>query len=70
VLAPRIHGQGYATEAVRAVVAWGDRHFGSARTVCLIHPDNLRSVHVAEKCGYKELERTTYKGQPALVFER
>src|ERR1019366_5504821 len=70
VLAPRTHGQGYATEAVRAVVVWGDRHFDSARTVCLIHPDNLRSVHVAEKCGYKELERTTYKGQPALIFER
>src|ERR1035438_6471256 len=70
VLAPRTHGHGYATEAVRAVVSWGDRHFGSARTVCLIHPDNLRSVHVAEKCGYKELERTTYKGQPALIFER
>ena len=70
VLAPRTHGQGYATEAVRAVVAWGDRHFGSARTVCLIHPDNHRSVHVAEKCGYKEMERTFYKGQPAIVFER
>ena len=70
VLAPRTHGQGYATEAVRAVVAWGDRHFGSARTVCLIHPDNLRSVHVAEKCGYKEIQRTTYKGQAALIFDR
>jgi RimJ/RimL family protein N-acetyltransferase len=55
---------------VRAVVVWGDRHFDSARTVCLIHPDNLRSVHVAEKCGYKEFELTTYKGQPALIFER
>ena len=57
-------------EAVRAAVAWGERHLGSARTVCLIHPENLRSVHVAEKCGYKELERTIYKGQPALIFER
>ena len=62
VLAPRTHGQGYATEAVRAVVVWGDRHFDSARTVCLIHPDNLRSVHVAEKCGYKELELYRLQG--------
>jgi RimJ/RimL family protein N-acetyltransferase len=70
VLAPRVHGQGYATEAVRAVVAWGDERFGSARTVCLIHPENLRSVRVAEKCGYKEFQRTTYKGQETILFER
>ena len=36
VLAPRAHGQGYATEAVQAVLAWGKTRFGSARTVCLI----------------------------------
>ena len=70
VLAPRVHGQGYATEAVRAVVAWGDERFDSARTVCLIHPENLRSVRVAEKCGYKEFQRTTYKGQATILFER
>jgi RimJ/RimL family protein N-acetyltransferase len=70
VLPPRAHGQGYATEAVRAVVAWGDERFGSKRTVCLIHPENLRSVRVAEKCGYKEFQRTTYKGQETILFER
>jgi len=70
VLAPRAHGRGYATEAVRAVVAWGDERFGSTRTVCLIHPENLRSVRVAEKCGYKEFQRTTYKGQETILFER
>jgi RimJ/RimL family protein N-acetyltransferase len=70
VLAPRTQGQGYATEAVRAVVAWGDAHFGGARTMCLIHEDNLRSVHVAEKCGYREFRRTTYHGEPTVIFER
>ena len=33
VLATRAHGLGYATEAVRAAVAWGDKHFQGARTV-------------------------------------
>jgi RimJ/RimL family protein N-acetyltransferase len=70
VLAPHAQGKGFATEAVRAVVAWGDRHFGSVRTVCLIHPENLRSIRVAEKCGYKEFQHTTYKAQPTIVFER
>jgi RimJ/RimL family protein N-acetyltransferase len=69
-LASRVHGKGYATEAVRAAVFWGQGHFGRARTVCLIHPENLASIRVAEKCGYKEFQRTTYKGHPTIVFAR
>jgi RimJ/RimL family protein N-acetyltransferase len=64
------HGKGYATEAARAVIAWGDAHFGPCRTTCLIHPENVASIRVAEKCGYRELQRTTYKGQPTTVFFR
>jgi RimJ/RimL family protein N-acetyltransferase len=70
VLASRAHSQGYATEAVRAVIAWGEAHFGSGQTVCLIHPENLPSLRVAEKCGFQEPLRTTYKGQPTLLFAR
>ena len=69
-LAPWAHGKGLATEAVRASVAWGVTHFESGRTVCLISPENLASIRVAEKCGYKEFKRTTYKGQPTILFER
>lgn len=70
VLVPRMHGKGYGTEAVRAALAWGDRHFGSARSVCLIAPENAPSIRVAEKCGYREILRTTYKDEPTLLFER
>ncbi|GAA3950457.1 GNAT family N-acetyltransferase [Hymenobacter algoricola] len=70
VLAPAVHGRGYATEAVRAVLAWGDAHFAPARTVCLIDPENRASLRVAEKCGYRLLARTTYKEQPILVLAR
>ena len=69
-LASRVHGKGYATEAVRAAVAWGEAHFGSRRTVCLIHPDNLPSLRVAAKAGYRELQRTNYKGLPTIIFSR
>jgi RimJ/RimL family protein N-acetyltransferase len=69
-LAPAVHGQGFATEAVCAVLAWGDTHFGAARTVCLIDPDNQPSLRVAAKCGYREYARTTYKGDPTILFER
>jgi RimJ/RimL family protein N-acetyltransferase len=69
-LASKAHGKGYATEAVRAAVAWGDAHFEKGRTVCIIHPANLASIRVAEKCGYKEFQRTTYKGHATVLFNR
>jgi RimJ/RimL family protein N-acetyltransferase len=70
VLAPHSHGKGYATEAARAAVAWGDVHFGPIRTACIIAPENEPSIRVAEKCGYREFQRTTYKDQPTIMFVR
>ena len=67
MLAPWAHGKGFATEAVRAILAWGAAHLGG-RTVCMIDPANLASIRVAEKCGYKEFARTTYKGEPTILF--
>ena len=69
-LIPSAHGQGYATEAVRAVVAWGDQHFGAIRTACIITPENKASIHVAETCGYRGNGRATYKDSPTLIFVR
>ena len=70
VLRPSTHGRGYATEAVRAIVAWGEEHFRGARTVCLIAPENAPSIRVAEKVGYVEETRTTYHGEPVIIFAR
>ena len=68
-LAAWAHGRGYATEAVRAALAWSDAHLARG-TICLIAPGNAPSVRVAEKCGFREAARTTYKGQETRVFER
>lgn len=70
VLASPAHGKGYATEAVRAAVAWGDAQFQSARTACIIAPENLASIRVAAKCGYCGPQPATYKGKPTLLFVR
>ncbi len=64
------HGRGFATEAVRAAVAWGDAAFGSARTVCLIHPDNVASIRVAQKNDYRVFASTTLNGRATLFLER
>jgi RimJ/RimL family protein N-acetyltransferase len=83
VLAPPHHGKGYATECVRAALSWAEGMFTAewrasgppiapelrfARTVCIIHPDNVRSIRVAAKCGFKEILRTSYKGEPNILF--
>ena len=70
-LGAKYWGKGYATEAVRAVIAWGDQRFGvESRSLCLIHPENRASLRVAEKCGYRELRRVTYKNDPAIILGR
>lgn len=69
-LVSHAHGRGYATEAVRAAIAWGEDHFGPVRTACIINPENGPSIRVAEKCGYRAFRRTTYKGQPTIMFVR
>jgi RimJ/RimL family protein N-acetyltransferase len=70
VLTPAAHGQGFATEAARAAIEWGDARFDRARTVCLIHPDNRPSLRVAEKAGYRQYDRTTYKDALTILLER
>jgi RimJ/RimL family protein N-acetyltransferase len=70
VLSPALHGRGYATESVRAAIAWGDANLESARTACMISPENASSMKVAAKCGYAEFARTTYHDKPTILFAR
>ena len=70
VLDPTRHGQGYASEAVEAVLTWGENHFGPVRTVCIIHPENEPSLRLAAKFGYREYARATYHGEPIVLLER
>jgi RimJ/RimL family protein N-acetyltransferase len=70
VLASHVHGKGYASEAVAAILAWSDAHFGDRPTKCLISSENRASLRVAEKAGYLEFARTTYKDRPSILFTR
>ena len=70
VMTPARHGQGYGTEAVGAAVAWGDAHFGSRRMCCIAAPENTASLRLAAKFGFREVLRTTYLGDPTIMFIR
>jgi RimJ/RimL family protein N-acetyltransferase len=65
-----VHGKGYATEAVRAAIAWLDQNVAPQRSVCIIQTENAASIHVAEKCGYREFDRSQYKGNHVIMLER
>lgn len=67
---PDAHGKGIATETVSAVIAWGRQNHPRMRITCLIDPQNVASIRVAEKQGFREFARTTYHGAPTILFER
>jgi len=69
-IAPDVHGRGYATEVMQRVLDWGRLRFGATRCVCIIDPENVASLGVARKCGFREVLRTTYHGEPTILFER
>ncbi|MBX9765744.1 MAG: GNAT family N-acetyltransferase, partial [Bdellovibrionales bacterium] len=63
-------GKGYATEALRAALSWGEKNLDAPRTVCLIHPMNKPSLRVADKLGFQKVVDTTFKGEPSILFEK
>lgn len=65
VFASQAQGQGFAAEAVQAMLDWFARP-----TSCIIHPDNVPSLKLAAHLGYRPQETTLYKGQPTVVHHR
>lgn len=69
VFAAEAHGKGYATETVAALVSWGDSQFRTP-TACIIDQQNLASIRVAEKCGYRPLQMVQYRGHEVMLYTR
>lgn len=69
-LASTAHGKGYGMEALSAAHEWFFGHRGAGRTVCLIDPENVASVRLGERLGYRPFEQTTYRDKPMTLFER
>ncbi len=52
VLVPWAHGQGFAREAMTAILQWRDEHLAERETFCLIDPANEPSLRLAAKLGF------------------
>jgi len=70
LLAKTHWGQGLASEAAQAILAYGFEQLGLSRLICMIEPGNLASIRVAERIGMTfEKEAADDKG-PFLVYSR
>ena len=50
--------KGYGTEAIPAMVRYCMETLGLRRIFLKVYPDNVRAIHVYEKCGFREYDRT------------
>lgn len=67
-LARPFWGRGLATEAARASLEHGFKSFGLTHVISLIHPENQRSIAVAERLGQRLEGSTQVFGQLALKY--
>jgi RimJ/RimL family protein N-acetyltransferase len=69
-LSAEAHGKGYASEALKAVLEWGDRSLKSQKTVCIITPENVKSIELAKKFGYVEMQSTLFNEKAVVLYSR
>ncbi len=62
LLSKRVWGRGYATEAARAAVKYGFEAAALDNIIGLVHPGNLGSIRVLEKCGMLFADRLALWG--------
>lgn len=70
ILAPEAQGQGLASEACRAILAWFEEHFGKHPMWAMISPDNAPSMRLAEKLGFERQPDGTYREKPQTYWLR
>ena len=68
VLARTHWGRGLATEAAKTCLAHGFSAFGFTHVISLIHPENRRSIAVAERLGEVKEGSTELFGRRPLVY--
>ncbi|HYI17141.1 MAG TPA: GNAT family N-acetyltransferase [Solirubrobacteraceae bacterium] len=61
-------GQGFATEAARAYMAWGFRNLDVPYLTAMIRPDNGPSIAVAARLGMTEVRTDVLSGNPVVVY--
>jgi RimJ/RimL family protein N-acetyltransferase len=61
-------GRGYATEAALAALNFGFERFNLDHIIALVHPENLASRRVIEKCGMELHEKLSLWGMELMRY--
>lgn len=69
LLRPDCQGKGYAFEAMTALIAWAEERFAERPMTAIIAPENVPSLALADRLGFREIARTDYYG-PVIVLSR
>jgi RimJ/RimL family protein N-acetyltransferase len=64
------HGKGFASEALAAVLDWGDANLPNRGYCCIIAPENAPSIRLANRFGFAETRRAMFHGEETVVLER
>ena len=57
-LTGKMQNRGYGTEAILALIRYGRNPLGLKRVFLRTSPQNARAIHVYQKCGFREYDRT------------
>ncbi|RUS64928.1 N-acetyltransferase [Pseudorhodobacter sp. E13] len=61
-------GQGFASEAARAAVAFAFTRVGVDHVIAVAHPDNRASIRVMERLGMRDLGIEQHYGQSCATY--
>lgn len=61
-------GNGYATEATQKILEYGFETLGIHKVEALIRPDNIRSIHLAERLGMHYESIIQHQGHEHCVY--
>ena len=70
VFAPSVHGQGIASEACSAALAWADQNLDAPSYPAIISPENKASIRLAERLGFRREPDAVYRGEKIALFRR
>jgi RimJ/RimL family protein N-acetyltransferase len=70
MFAAETHGQGMASEACRAVIAWIEANLPPTPLWAIIAPANQPSRMLAARLGFEEQSETFYHQEPTVVLRR
>ncbi len=63
-------GNGYAKESIEAILAYAKEYLALPSVVAIIHPDNLRSIHLAKLAGFTLEKEIQTDSSPLSLYRR